>query len=79
MHAFSKSASKPSRQWFDQDIKRGEILINDEAKGAELVAEANQQPFVVSEVTRKERKRNPVPPFITSKCSKRLRANLASP
>jgi len=52
---------------FDQDIKRGEILINDEAKAAELVAEANEQTFVVSEVTRKERKRNPVPPFITSK------------
>jgi DNA topoisomerase-1 len=52
---------------FDQDIKRGEILINDEALAAELVAEANQQTFVVSEVTRKERKRNPVPPFITSK------------
>ncbi|MBC8032115.1 MAG: type I DNA topoisomerase [Pyrinomonadaceae bacterium] len=52
---------------FDQDIKRGEILINDEAKAAELVAEANLQTFVVSEVTRKERKRNPVPPFITSK------------
>jgi DNA topoisomerase I len=52
---------------FDQDIKRGEILINDEARAAELVAEANQQKFVVSEVTRKERKRNPVPPFITSK------------
>jgi len=52
---------------FDQDVKRGEILINDEAKAAELVAEANAQTFVVSEVTRKERKRNPVPPFITSK------------
>lgn len=52
---------------FDQDIKRGEILINDEAKAADLVAEANQETFVVSEVTRKERKRNPVPPFITSK------------
>lgn len=52
---------------FDQDIKKGEILIGDEAKAAELVAEANQQPFVVNEVTRKERKRNPVPPFITSK------------
>src|SRR5712672_1061635 len=33
---------------FDQDIKRGEILISDEARAAELVAEANQQPFVVS-------------------------------
>src|SRR6476659_3164456 len=42
---------------FDQDIKRGEILINDEAKASELVAEANLQTFVVSEVTRKERKR----------------------
>ena len=52
---------------FDQDIKRGEIQIKDEAIAAELVAEANQQTFVVSEVTRKERKRNPVPPFITSK------------
>jgi DNA topoisomerase-1 len=52
---------------FDQDPKRGEILINDEAMATELVAEANQQTFVVSEVTRKERKRNPVPPFITSK------------
>ncbi len=52
---------------FDQDTKPGEILINDEARAAELVAEANQQTFVVSEVTRKERKRNPVPPFITSK------------
>jgi DNA topoisomerase-1 len=52
---------------FDQDIKRGEILIGDEAKAAELVAEAEKQSFVVNEVTRKERKRNPVPPFITSK------------
>jgi DNA topoisomerase-1 len=52
---------------FDQDIKRGEILINDENLATQLVAEANQQTFVVNEVTRKERKRNPVPPFITSK------------
>ncbi|MDQ1729070.1 MAG: topoisomerase [Pyrinomonadaceae bacterium] len=52
---------------FDQDVKRGEILINDENLATQLVAEANQQTFVVNEVTRKERKRNPVPPFITSK------------
>ena len=52
---------------FDQDIKKNEILINDEATAAEIVAEAEKQPFVVSEVTKKERKRNPVPPFITSK------------
>src|SRR6266540_1188087 len=52
---------------FDQDLKKNEILINEETKAKDLVAEAEQQSFVVSEVTTKERKRNPVPPFITSK------------
>ena len=52
---------------FDQEIKKNEILINDEARATGIVAEAELQPFVVSEVTTKERKRNPVPPFITSK------------
>jgi DNA topoisomerase-1 len=52
---------------FDQEVKRSEILINDQARAAEIVAEAEKQAFVVNEVTRKERKRNPVPPFITSK------------
>src|SRR4026208_758436 len=52
---------------FDQEIKKNEILINNEASAADIVAEAEKQSFVVSEVTKKERKRNPVPPFITSK------------
>jgi DNA topoisomerase-1 len=52
---------------FDQDVKANEILIGDEAKATAIVAEVNQQTFVVDEVTKKERKRNPVPPFITSK------------
>lgn len=52
---------------FDQEIKKTEYLIENESRAAELVAEAEQQSFVVSEVTTKERKRNPVPPFITSK------------
>ncbi|HYU99158.1 MAG TPA: type I DNA topoisomerase, partial [Pyrinomonadaceae bacterium] len=52
---------------FDQDIKASEILLGDETKAADIVAEASQQTFVVNEVTKKERKRNPVPPFITSK------------
>jgi DNA topoisomerase I len=52
---------------FDQDIKKNEILIGDETQATEIVKEAEQQAFVVSEVTTKERKRNPVPPFITSK------------
>jgi DNA topoisomerase-1 len=52
---------------FDQERKKNEILIGTETNATEIVAEAGQQAFVVSEVMRKERKRNPVPPFITSK------------
>ncbi|MDQ3667540.1 MAG: type I DNA topoisomerase [Acidobacteriota bacterium] len=52
---------------FDQDTKKNEILINEAARATEIVAEAEKEAFVVSEVVTKERKRNPVPPFITSK------------
>ena len=52
---------------FDQEIKKNEILIANETQASEIVAESKEQDFVVSEVTKKERKRNPVPPFITSK------------
>ncbi|MCA1578781.1 MAG: type I DNA topoisomerase [Acidobacteria bacterium] len=52
---------------FDQDLKKNEILIQDQAQAEGFVSEAQQQSFVVSDVTTKERKRNPVPPFITSK------------
>src|ERR671915_201667 len=52
---------------FDQDLKKSEIVIGNDAQANEIVAEARQQTFVVNEVTTKERKRNPVPPFITSK------------
>jgi DNA topoisomerase-1 len=52
---------------FDQPVKKNEILINDQKSANEIVAEAEQQSYVVNDVTTKERKRNPVPPFITSK------------
>src|SRR6188474_1567311 len=52
---------------FDQDLKKNEILISEQTNADQIVAEARQQTFVVSDVTTKERKRNPVPPFITSK------------
>ncbi len=52
---------------FDQDLKKNEILIGQQGQADEIVAEAQQQSFVVGDVTTKERKRNPVPPFITSK------------
>jgi DNA topoisomerase-1 len=52
---------------FDQDIKKNEILIANEEQASGIVAEAKEQAYVVSDVATKERKRNPVPPFITSK------------
>ena len=52
---------------FDQDLKKNEILIGEQEKADEIVAEARQQSFIVGDVTTKERKRNPVPSFITSK------------
>ena len=52
---------------FDQELKKNEILIQDQTQADGFVSEAQQQSFVVSDVTTKERKRNPVPPFITSK------------
>ena len=52
---------------FDQDLKKNEVVIKDQKSADDIVAEAQQQNFVVNDVTTKERKRNPVPPFITSK------------
>ncbi|HVF57804.1 MAG TPA: type I DNA topoisomerase [Pyrinomonadaceae bacterium] len=52
---------------FDQDVKKSEILIGTEAQAREIVAEAEREQFRVAEVATKERKRNPVPAFITSK------------
>jgi DNA topoisomerase-1 len=52
---------------FDGDLKKNEILIGNGEQAKEIVAEAQAQQFIVSDVTTKERKRNPVPPFITSK------------
>jgi DNA topoisomerase-1 len=64
---------------FDNDLKKTEILIGNEAQAKDLVREAEQQTFVVNEVTTKERKRNPVPPFITSKLQQEASRKLSFP
>ncbi|MDX6576136.1 MAG: topoisomerase [Blastocatellia bacterium] len=64
---------------FDNELKKTEILIGDEALAKDLVAEAEQQTFVVNEVATKERKRNPVPPFITSKLQQEASRKLSFP
>ncbi|HSO75902.1 MAG TPA: type I DNA topoisomerase, partial [Blastocatellia bacterium] len=51
----------------DTPAKKTELHIKDEAQAGALLDEIRQQQFVVTSVTTKEKKRNPVPPFITSK------------
>jgi DNA topoisomerase-1 len=64
---------------FDQEIRKNEILIGNEEQARAIVAEAEAERFVVSEVTTKERRRNPVPPFITSKLQQEASRKLGFP
>lgn len=52
---------------FEQELKKSELLIENEEQATAIIAEAKKEDFIVSDVTTKERKRNPVPPFTTSK------------
>jgi len=52
---------------FDNGVKKNEFHIKDEATAKSILDELNGSNYVVSDVTTKEKKRNPVPPFITSK------------
>ncbi len=64
---------------FDQKLKKNEVLIGTEVEAGAIVEEAGKQSFVVSDVTTKERKRNPVPPFITSKLQQEASRKLGFP
>src|ERR687889_473276 len=64
---------------FDAEVKKTEILIGDEATARAIVEEAEKQRFVVSEVATKERRRNPVPAFITSKLQQEASRKLSFP
>ncbi|MEJ7709362.1 MAG: type I DNA topoisomerase [Pyrinomonadaceae bacterium] len=52
---------------FDQEPKKNEIIIRNDSDAQAIVAEAEKERYTVAEVSTKERKRNPVPPFTTSK------------
>jgi DNA topoisomerase I len=52
---------------FDQGVKKNEFHIKDEAAAKSILDELEGANYIVSEVSTKEKKRNPVPPFITSK------------
>ncbi len=64
---------------FGEDIKKTEIHIKEEGEARDLVRDIERQQFVVSSVTTKEKKRNPVPPFITSKLQQEASRKLRFP
>lgn len=64
---------------FDEDLKPTEVHIKEERQAKELLADLEQQQFIVASVTTKEKKRNPVPPFITSKLQQEASRKLRLP
>jgi len=64
---------------FGEDLKKNEVHLKDEKSAGDIVKEAEKQTFIVDSVTTKERKRNPVPPFITSKLQQEASRKLGFP
>jgi DNA topoisomerase-1 len=64
---------------FDAEVKKTEMLIGDEATARSIVEEAERQQYTVAEVATKERRRNPVPAFITSKLQQEASRKLGFP
>jgi len=77
LHRIDEQTVKTSG--FDQDLKKNEVIIKNQQSADDIVAEAGKQDFVVNDVTTKERKRNPVPPFITSKLQQEASRKLGFP
>jgi DNA topoisomerase-1 len=73
------SPSSPDAEVADYGVKKNEIHIHKEQQAQDLVADIKHQRFVVSSVTTKEKKRNPVPPFITSKLQQEASRKLRFP
>lgn len=64
---------------FGEDAKPTEVHIKEEKQAKELLADLERQQFIVASVTTKEKKRNPVPPFITSKLQQEASRKLRFP
>ncbi len=52
---------------FDKDLKKSEVHVKNEAEAQAIVRDLENATYTVAELTTKEKKRNPVPPFVTSK------------
>jgi len=64
---------------FGDELKPTEVHIKEESQARELFADLEHKQFIVASVTTKEKKRNPVPPFITSKLQQEASRKLRLP
>jgi DNA topoisomerase I len=64
---------------FAEALKASEVHIREAAQAKELLEDIQKQQFIVASVTTKEKKRNPVPPFITSKLQQEASRKLRFP
>ena len=64
---------------FDQGVKKSEVHIKSEDEAKQILTELEGSKYVVAEVSTKEKKRNPVPPFITSKLQQEASRKLRFP
>jgi DNA topoisomerase-1 len=64
---------------FDKPLKKNEVHIQTEAQAQDIVVALNRADFIVADVETKEKKRNPVPPFITSKLQQEAARKLRFP
>ena len=60
-------------------IKKGEFHIANKEQSDAILKELENAKYIVSEVATKEKKRNPVPPFITSKLQQEASRKLRFP
>lgn len=64
---------------FDKDVKASEIHVKSEDEARRILAELDGADYVVSELATKEKKRNPVPAFVTSKLQQEAARKLRYP
>jgi DNA topoisomerase-1 len=64
---------------FDEGVRKTEFHITDENAAKKILAELEGAKYIVSDVGTKEKKRNPVPPFITSKLQQEASRKLRFP
>ena len=60
------TGAQPETGNIQAQVEKGKVLIANDAEAQAIRAELEKQKFVVASTVTKERRRNPVPPFITS-------------